>query len=408
MKKVVFSLSLVVVVYNVSGVNQYGGDGFGNNKRFLEENAEIGHPTKKFKISSWNEALSCRDSIEILNSDNLEILALGGEFPALKELTVKESDLLSIPLDTLYFPQLIKLKICNVTGKSTDRVCELIAKNSSTLLDLEVQLLESEASNKSMFEIPASVWDCKKLTSLNLNGCGVKVIPPEIENLTELEYLNLESNDIDNLPQQVWNLRNLEYVMLDDRISIRRFITLDSEFFDLEYMFGPDYEQVVSESQSSGEECEIGLDDEQVMATVKKIDLSNQSLTELPLDIIMCEGLEELNISNNKLTEIPSLFTKLERLKKIDVRGNEKINSIKKIPDDILFLSELESIILTEEGKDKEYNRDEISRITARIFEEEVDEETRGKLNTVRSSMMSEIRARSRFFKDMLSKDKPV
>lgn len=58
------------------------------------------------------------------------------------------------------------------------------------------------------------------------------------------------------------------------------------------------------------------------LTEVKSLDLSHNSLDQLPPSLSSLEQVEELNISGNRLTEIPDFVLSLPKLKILNVSGN--------------------------------------------------------------------------------------
>lgn len=54
-----------------------------------------------------------------------------------------------------------------------------------------------------------------------------------------------------------------------------------------------------------------------------KIDLSNQGLTEIPSYVYECRNLKKLNLSNNEIKEIPIELSMLKYLKNLDISNNK-------------------------------------------------------------------------------------
>lgn len=60
----------------------------------------------------------------------------------------------------------------------------------------------------------------------------------------------------------------------------------------------------------------LGID---FSTSLKRLDLSNNSLQSLPLTLAKLQHLTELNIENNALTEIPPQISLLAQLKKLHI-----------------------------------------------------------------------------------------
>lgn len=70
---------------------------------------------------------------------------------------------------------------------------------------------------------------------------------------------------------------------------------------------------------------------------ISKLDLSNQDLTEFPVEILALKNLKKLNLSGNKIQQIPKEIEKLKNLELLDLSNNSinnfysKLCSLKKL-----------------------------------------------------------------------------
>ena len=74
-----------------------------------------------------------------------------------------------------------------------------------------------------------------------------------------------------------------------------------------------------------------------------KLDLSNQRLTEIPIQVFEIEHLEWLNLNNNNLNNLPESISHLSNLNWLDLRNNH----LKTIPKSISCLSNLVGLYLS-------------------------------------------------------------
>lgn len=73
-----------------------------------------------------------------------------------------------------------------------------------------------------------------------------------------------------------------------------------------------------------------------------KIDLSNRSLTEFPMELLKCKNLRKLNLSHNKIKMIPKEIHELKYLQNLDISYNE----IKVLYAKICHLKFLEVLVI--------------------------------------------------------------
>lgn len=68
-------------------------------------------------------------------------------------------------------------------------------------------------------------------------------------------------------------------------------------------------------------------------SNISKLDLSNQNLTDFPMDIFKYKNLRSLNLSNNRIKNIPPKITELKNLRTLDISSNQLTNLYAKLCD---------------------------------------------------------------------------
>ncbi|CAF1150385.1 unnamed protein product [Didymodactylos carnosus] len=128
----------------------------------------------------------------------------------------------------------------------------------------------------------------KNLTSLSLDRCRLKQMPAEIFQLRALKILSIQQNQLRDVPfASLANLTHLETLHLSN-----------NEIQNL---------------------TDIGK-----LKSLTKLDLSNNSIVEIPLEIISLNStLIELDLSNNNLTSIPNQLVNMTKLKTLRLKGNQ-------------------------------------------------------------------------------------
>jgi len=164
--------------------------------------------------------------------------------------------------------------------------------------------------NNSLKKIPDYFSEFKDLRYLNLQFNRIKKVPDLIYDLTNLEELNLATCGLTELSPRLGNLKNLKRL----NISKNSILNLPDSFSDLpleQITFYPakkaDLEQYISVLSKAKH--------------LKKLDLSNIGLEELPANIGLLQQVEELDISRNKIKYLPESFGKL-KLKTLRINGN--------------------------------------------------------------------------------------
>ncbi|OUM62313.1 hypothetical protein PIROE2DRAFT_11466 [Piromyces sp. E2] len=238
----------------------------------------------------------------------------------LKELNVRCNDISTLPER---IGNLINLTELNISNNNINILPDSIGE----LLNLSSLYIDSN----EITELPKSLGSLFNISTLYISNNKIESIPEEIGNLLNLIYFEFDKNPLKSIPNKIGNLINLRYIKVCDNLSIKNYFAPNIIPSFSEYSF-------------------------QRFQRINKLDLSNKNLTQIPVDIMNLRIENELNISDNNLKEIPSILRSTGSLKKIDARNNIKINSINKIPDAILGLPNLESIIISTTYVDGEIN----------------------------------------------------
>ena len=164
--------------------------------------------------------------------------------------------------------------------------------------------------NNHLKEIPSYFKEFKKLQNLNLQFNKIKKVPDFIYTLSELEELNLSTCGLTELSPKLGQLKKLKKLNIAknsittlpdcfDNIPLEEITFLPGKKIDLDQYF-----KVLSKAK-----------------TLKKLDLSNLKLKNLPESIGLMSQLEELNISQNDIKELPEAFGNLN-LKVLHLNSN--------------------------------------------------------------------------------------
>jgi Leucine-rich repeat (LRR) protein len=198
---------------------------------------------------------------------------------------------------------------------------------------------------------------------LNLKFCKkLKKLPKEVGNLVNLSKLDFYRSGIRDL-------------------SISEDSTESSEEDGSEWSFSED-DSIIDDFQKD----------------ILDLNFSGKNIDTNLFGIVLYSNLEELDLSNTNLEELPALMIQLQKLKKLNLSKNPGINSIDKVHDAIFGLSLLESIKLTENGEEREYNKEEIAEEREKRIEN-LEEELK-KIPYGRSNLTND--QRNEFIKEYL------
>lgn len=123
--------------------------------------------------------------------------------------------------------------------------------------------------------------------SLDLRGCRLRELPPEIGKLPHLTHLNLSFNTLTELPDEICQLTKLAELDLSDNRLADPFPMI------------------------------------RCLHTLTSLDLSGNQLHKLPPEIDKLTGLTHLDLRDNRLSEIPPEISKLKRITILGLSGNQ-------------------------------------------------------------------------------------
>lgn len=205
--------------------------------------------------------------------------------------------------------------------------------------------------NCSLSTLPEGIGDLKLLKNLNLNGNQLTVLPNSFGSLGTLENLYLKDNQLVELPGSFSGLSSLKNLYLSGNLLTDGV----SELSDLSSLLVLDIKNNKLTTLGYGVLLQELYADSNNIDTVifrdpnslKKLHLSKNNLSSLNWTVFSShDDLEILDLSHNNLTEVFSvnLYSSfLQKLKTV----NLSFNNIKKLPDGIHVLNELDDLDLS-------------------------------------------------------------
>ena len=256
------------------------------------------------------------------------------ELSKLRELDLSGNALLELPdrFDRLACLQSLHLGL-SIRSHQEDRKSkdpnDFLPRNTLTRLppslDQLNQLTELDLSRNDLYEFPQGFTFFKNLTSLNLNDLELAAIP-FAELSPNVQRLYLRRNKLE--PQQL--------------ASLARFSQL----------------AVLDLSRNSLKELPQSLGR---LSQLTRLDLKQNGLKELPETLSQLSWLTELNLSQNELKELPESLGKLNRL----ISLNLNLNKLKKLPEWLGKLRCLSALFLNQNRlKDVQESLGKLSRLT--------------------------------------------
>lgn len=241
---------------------------------------------------------------EISKVENLERLALNDNY-------VEEID-----------PSLADLKNLNWLDLTRNKLSKL--PQNLFLFNL----LGLGLSENNFEEIPECIFRFIRLRKFGFFYNRIKVISPSIQFLVNLMKLDLSNNSIEELPEEICKLRNLTWLNLSHN-KIKRLPNNFGNLTKLEELgLGKNNLEELPNMNDLGQLRILSLFSNKIRNfqieafTIKKIDLSNNSLRIFPNCVLNISNLEMVNLKNNKINQILLKNPLSSNLKSIDLSNN--------------------------------------------------------------------------------------
>ena len=188
--------------------------------------------------------------------------------------------------------------------------------------------------------------------SLDLRGCRLRELPPEIGLLTHLIHLDLSFNTLTELPDEFCQLTKMvELDLSDNRLtdpfpkirSLHSLTSLDLSGNQL-HTLPPETDQLTGLTHLDLRDNRLSEIPPEIskLKRITILGLSGNQLTELPPEIGHLHSLTILDLSFNRLQTLPSAFSALTTLIHLDLSDNR----FEKLPEEILNLTELSNLDL--------------------------------------------------------------
>lgn len=191
-------------------------------------------------------------------------------------------------------------------------VCELyINLDTESLPDLnkypnlKILSISGTPSNTKMVDLPASLWNLRKLQRISFTYINFKDITLSgIEKLSELKELQIHETNLKEIPTSIGKLTNL--INLD--LSSNGLSVLPQDISNLQSLttLNLPNNNLTSLSEALGK-----------LKKLKSINLQNNQFTTIPAVLTTITSLEEINLNHNKISLIPTEIGKMKNLKKI-------------------------------------------------------------------------------------------
>lgn len=184
------------------------------------------------------------------------------------------------------------------------------------LRDLETPMISAPKWN-----VPARLFELKKINALDLGGSDLRKIPRAIAQLTALESLYLEGApdlDVGDAMRAIAKLPSLRSLQLGSN-RVPKEIGLCKGIASLRIVRYGDAPLVLPNELFD-------------LAALVRLDLGGNRLAELPAAVERLTSLEELSLFDCGVTSLPESLGALPALRILNVSGNLRL---KKLPDSV-------------------------------------------------------------------------
>ncbi|MFN6567249.1 COR domain-containing protein [Dendronalium sp. ChiSLP03b] len=211
-----------------------------------------------------------------------------------------------------------------MTNEELPQIIEQAARDKVTTLDL---------SGKGLTMLPAEIGQLSQLNELDLQNNKLKTLPAEIGQLSQLSKLDLSENRLTTLPTVIGQLSQLS--VLD--LSNNQLTTLPAEISQLAqlnrlYLGSNQLTTLLAEISQLSQLNRLYLDSNQLtmlpaeidqLSQLNVVDLSFNQLTMLPTEIGQLTQLSQLYLSFNQLTMLPTEIGQLTQLNRLYLNNNQ-------------------------------------------------------------------------------------
>lgn len=189
-----------------------------------------------------------------------------------------------------------------------------------------------KAFESPLLGLPEAIGNWADLEEMRINHSRLEFLPASIGNLTNLRVLNLGENSLMRLPEEIGNLAALESLELSGNRLGGKF---GEPLPDSLGWLG----NLRSLSLSSNHLTHLPESIARLDLEVLQLDYNHLGDLLWPSEAM--ENLRHLSLRGNRLTAVPKFVSGCARLEKLDV----SLNSISEIPDEIVNLPQLRELI---------------------------------------------------------------
>ena len=319
-----------------------------------------------YNAYSLEEAISNKKTVTSITFSNLKEFKLSielTEMPNLEELVFSGVSLKTLPEFISEIKSLKRIDLSNNPEMDINQVCKVIGELNLTSVSFE--------DCKLPF-LPFQIGYIKSLKYLNVSNNYIKKLPATLVNLDNLENLNMAMNYLDSIHCPINSLPKLKVLDLsfNKNVVIDHLITSSIDFpslNEIKVVGVKHFPSTLNKRTGKLDKLDLSMTDfedikqltvdsfqvDHVIANdceklnynflckslersgVKKLEIADKNMANLPKGIHRMKLLEELTVGNSSINYVPSLNNH-KKLKRITVNSRELktiYNSVKSLPN---------------------------------------------------------------------------
>lgn len=172
-----------------------------------------------------------------------------------------------------------------------------------------INLKELDVSGNGLAYITPRIGDLRQLTSFVAKNNNLEDLPKEFSQLLALEHLNLSGNRFDSFFPQMFELVSLKTLFFGgNRVDVIPQDIQNLQRLEILYLGG---------NQLSHVPNELGT-----LRRLRALNLCDNKIESLPSTLVRLTHLQSLHLHNNRLTTLPVALVKLRNLEELSLREN--------------------------------------------------------------------------------------
>lgn len=334
---------------------------------------------QSFQVNTIKEAIANKEVVTSITLSNISDLTIDiTEMPKLEELILSESNVISLPDFISRVNTLKRINLNNNPGININQVSEVLSG---------LKLISLSFKGCKLPFIPFQLTKITSLIQLNVSNNYITKLPSEISKLNNLEYLNLAMNYLDSIHAPINSLPNLKVLDLsfNKNVIFDHLIISSIDFPALEevkVLGVKHFPSSLNKRKDNLEKIDLSMTDfedikqlttdsfkvKHVIANnckklnydflckslersgVRKLEIADEKMANLPRGIHRMKSLEELIVSKSLINYVPSLNNH-KSLKRITINSNELstiYSSVKSLPN-LEYLNIKRTVVNTQE-----------------------------------------------------------